>query len=362
MNITSIDEITVTQTLSGFVIEEQTIKEIILRKLKRTWYGKKTLKNRKLGSGSFNQIFEYSKDKVLRLSKDDEQKTSENELSFKKGQDIPEILVKVFAYGTVKVTGYKWQDLTFVGGVYNPNVKLELEWSIIERGKGSLYDEFKKFKKFKRKQLSLEQIKILNSHIDKFLVICPGGHGDLKPQNILVMNDGSFRIIDLPDKCPLNGYEFAEILVHILTTSYTPRFRDEIIHKYFLEYLYLKQYFTTDEDIQFVNNFFKYQDYFALIRIVLDINGNLELLVNPLLRNITEFCVGFIDELYKRIFAKDQPLAKEMAKEIFKKYCVGEYPRCSYNAFLGYFINENKESKQGGSRIKNKRTKKKYRL
>ena len=64
----------------------------------------------------------------------------------------------------------------------------------------------------------------------------------------------------------------------------------------------------------------------------------------------------------QRIFAKNQPLAEKMAMDIFIKYCGDEYPRCSYNAFLNYFINENKKSKQGGVRIKNKRTKKKYRL
>ena len=343
MKITSIDKITVTKTLSEFVIEEQTIKDIILRKLKRNWYGKKTLKSRKLGSGSFNQIFEYSKDKVLRLSKRRKQKISENKLSFNMGQKHPEILVKVFAYGTVEVTieqrGFK--------------SNVELEWAIVERGKGSLLYEFES------EQLSLEQIGTLKSHIDRFLTTCPGGHGDLKPENILVMKDGSFRIIDLP-KFQLDLYKSLNISNHIWYNAYTPGFRDEIIKGHFSKYLNLKQNFTTDKDI--VNNYFKYQDYFALIKIVLDINRDLDLLVNHELRDITEFCVGFIDKLYKRIFAKNQTLADEIATEIFKKYCGGEYPRCSYNAFLNYFINENQVSSQGGARIKNKRTKKKYRL
>lgn len=348
VRITEVGKITVTQQLSDFVIEEHTIRAIILEKQKRTWYGikKKTLKNRKLGSGSFNQIYEYKKDKVLRLSKKEKQETSENELSFVKGKENPKILVKVYAYGTVEVTieqrGFK--------------SNVELEWAIVERGKGSLFDEFK------GKQLSLEQINILKSHIDAFLETCTGGHGDLKPENILVMDDDSFRIIDLPGKCPLKDYKYRTIEQHILRTIYTQEFRDEIIERLFLIYSKLQKKFINEEDKQFVNDFFKYQDYFALIQIVLDINRKLDLLVNPDLRGITEFCVGFIDELYKRIFAKNQDLAENMATGIFKKYCGIDYPRCSYNEFLYYFVKENKKNKQGGARIKNKRTKKKYLL
>ena len=353
IEVSEVDEITVTQQLSDFVIEEKNIRNAILRKKKRTWYGIKTQKSRRLGSGSFNQIYEYSKDKVLRLSKKEKQETSENELSFVKGQENPEILVKVFAYGTVRVTA----DITELGA-YKTDVdlELELEWAIVERGKGSLFDEFK------RKQLSLKQINILKSHIDRFLDTCTGGHGDLKPENILVMKEGSFRIIDLPGKCPLKDYKHETIRKHIKGTVYTKNFSDVIIKQLFLRYLELQTDFTTDEDIQFVNDFFKYQDYFALIQIVLNINSKLDLLVNHKLRVITEFCVGFIDELYKRIFSKNREYAEKMAKKIFIDYCVGDYPRCSYNAFLDYFKKENKKNKRGGVRIKNKRTKKKYLL